>query len=59
MKNYKLTTGILSAKISRFTENYVILKFSFEFQEPFFLTLPKSDFNGLDYWIKENYYLAK
>jgi hypothetical protein len=59
MKNYKLTTGILSAKISRFTQDYVILKLRFEFQECDFITLSKHSFNGLDAWIKENYYLTK
>lgn len=58
MKIYQLTIGILEAKISRFTEKNVILKFRFDLKEPIFVTLSKDNFNGLDSWVQENYDLA-
>ena len=59
MKNYQLTSGILQAKISRYTEDYVVLTLNFEFKGEKFITLTKDSFNGLDNWVKENYQVLK
>jgi len=59
MENFKLTTGILRAKVSRFTQNYVILLVSFEMEEPNFIVLSKENFNGLNSWVTDNYTLSK
>jgi hypothetical protein len=58
MTNFKLTTGILRAKVSRFTQNYVILLVSFEMQEPDFIVLSRENFDGLNSWVSTNYKLA-
>ena len=55
MKIYNLKSGVLLAKIVRYTSSNVIIKFNFEFQGEEFLTLSRENFNGLDSYINENY----
>jgi len=57
--HYLLTSGILSAKVARYTEDYVILCLKFEGQKEDFKTLTKDSFDGLDKWVDENYNLLE
>ena len=57
MKIYQLTSGILLAKIVRYTEDYVILELQFEGQESNYKQLTRDNFDGLDIWVEENYSL--
>jgi hypothetical protein len=57
MTHYQLTSGILSAKIVRYTEDYVFLELKFEGQESDFKQLTSDSFDGLDKWVEENYNL--
>jgi hypothetical protein len=59
MTHYLLTSGILSAKIVRYTEDYVFLQLKFEGQESDFKQLTRDNFDGLDKWVKESYNLIK
>lgn len=55
MKHYQLTTGVLSAKIARYTEDYVFIQLQFEGQETQFKQLTRDSFDGLDIWVADNY----
>ena len=57
MKLYQLTSGILIAKIVRYTEDYVFLELKFEGQESNYKQLTRDNFDGLDKWVEENYSL--
>lgn len=57
MGKYLLTSGILSARVVRYTADYVILELKFEGQESDFKTLKKDSFDGLNKWVEENYNL--
>jgi hypothetical protein len=59
MTHYQLTSGILSAKISRYTEDYVFLELKFEGQESDFKQLTRDSFDGIDKWVEENYNLIQ
>lgn len=55
MTHYQLTSGILSARISRYTEDYVFLELKFEGQESRFKQLTRDSFDSLDLWVKDNF----
>jgi hypothetical protein len=57
MTHYQLTSGILSARIARYTQDYVFLELNFEGQESQFKQLTRDSFDGLDKWVEENYNL--
>jgi hypothetical protein len=59
MTHYQLTSGILTAKIVRYTEDYVFLELKFEGQESQFKQLTRDSFDGLDRWVEENYSLIE
>jgi hypothetical protein len=55
MKHYQLTTGKLSAKVVRYTEDYVFLELNFQGMEKQYRQLTKDSFDGLTSWVKYNY----
>jgi hypothetical protein len=57
MTHYQLTSGILSARIARYTQDYVFLELKFEGQESQFIQLTRDSFDRLDKWVEENYNL--
>ncbi len=59
MTHYQLTSGILSAKISRFMQDYVWIELKFEGQESQFKQLTRDSFDSLDKWVEENYNLIQ
>ena len=59
MTHYQLTSGILSAKIARYTEDYVFIELKFEGQESQFKQLTRDSFDGLDKWVDDNYNLIQ
>lgn len=59
MTHYRLTSGILLAKIARYTEDYVFLELQFRGQEVKLKQLTRDSFDGLDRWVEENYTLIE
>jgi len=59
MTHYQLTSGILSAKIVRYTEDYVFIELKFEGQESQLKQLTRDNFDGLDKWVDDNYNLIQ
>ena len=59
MIHFQLTSGILSVRIARYTEDYVFLELKFEGQESQFKKLTRDSFDGLSKWIEENYNLIE
>lgn len=55
MKHYFTTNGVLSAKVVRYTEDYVFLEFTFKGMETQFRQLTRDSFDGLTSWVKHNY----
>ena len=59
MTHFLLTSGILSAKIVRYTEDYVFIELKFEGQESQFEQLNRTNFDGLNKWVDDNYNLIQ
>ena len=59
MTHFILTSGILSAKIVRYTEYYVIIELKFEGQSSQFERLDRTNFDGLKKWVDDNYNLIQ
>jgi hypothetical protein len=56
---YRLCSGILQARIIRYTQDYVFIEIKFEGQESDFKQLTRDSFDGLDKWVEDNFYLVE
>ena len=55
MKHYLTTSGILSARVVKYTEHYVFLEYTLKGYESKYNQLTKDSFDGLKSWVKQNY----
>jgi hypothetical protein len=55
MKHYLTTSGILSARVVKYTEDYVFLQYIFKGYESQYKQLTRDSFDGLKSWVKQNY----
>jgi hypothetical protein len=55
MRHYQLTSGVLSAKVVRYTQDYVFIELKFQGMETRYKQLTRDSFDGLTSWVKHNY----
>lgn len=55
MKHYLTTSGVLSARVVKYTEDYVFLEYTLKGCETKYNQLTKDSFDGLKSWVKKNY----